>query len=123
MSIFQHDDEIAEASRRAKTKLPSLRTEFNKGLVPGEFILVKAPFATPDGQKEWMWVEVNRWRGSKITGLLQNEPFNIPDLHPGQTVKVSDEDVFDYMRVHADHRIEGNETGALIEKQSHDTQR
>lgn len=115
---IQHDDEIAEASHRARTKLPSLQAEFNKGLVPGEFILVKAPFETPDGQSEWMWVEVNRWRGSKITGLLQNEPFNIPDLHPGQTVIVSEDDVFDYMRVHADGTTEGNETAALIEKQS-----
>lgn len=115
---IQHDDELNEASRKAKEKLPLLRAEFTKGFAPGEFLLVKAPFATPDEGHEWMWVEVIKWKGDNIIGLLQNDPFNVRGLHAGQTVEVSEAKVFDYIRVHADGTSEGNETAKLIEKQS-----
>ena len=52
VSKIQHNDEILAASQRAKAKLPSLRKDFQAGLEPGEFIQVKAPFATPDGGRE-----------------------------------------------------------------------
>jgi uncharacterized protein YegJ (DUF2314 family) len=114
----KHTEEIEAASRRARAKLPALRDDFNRGLAPGEFVQVKAPFATPDGGREWMWVEVIKWDKDKISGLLKNEPFNIPGLHAGQIVEVSESDIFDYIRNHADGTSEGNETGALIQKQT-----
>lgn len=115
---IQHDDAIKAASEQARKKLPSLRGQFKKGLAPGEYLLVKAPFKRPSGGNEWMWVEVSRWQGKKITGLLQNDPFDIPDLKAGQAVEVSESDVFDYIRVFADGHQEGNETAKLIQKQS-----
>ncbi len=109
-----HNRRILEASERAREKLPQLRRDFNAGLEPGEFIHVKAPFDTPDGGSEWMWVEVIEWDGDRIRGLLRNEPFNIPDLRGGSEVVVSEDDLFDYIRFFADGTEEGNETGALI---------
>ncbi len=109
-----HNKKILEASERARKKLPELRRDFNAGLEPGEFIHVKAPFATPDGGNEWMWVEVIEWDGSRIRGLLENEPFNVPDLRGGEEVIVNEEDLFDYIRFFPDGTEEGNETGALI---------
>lgn len=107
----RHTNELLEASKTAKAKLPALREAFRRGLQPGEYILVKAPFATPDGGDEWMWVEVTSWDGDGISGLLKNEPANIPSLHGGQKVKVSQSQVFDYIRRGPDGRDEGNETG------------
>jgi uncharacterized protein YegJ (DUF2314 family) len=115
---IRHDKELKASSRRARAKLPSLRAAFNAGLAPGEFIQVKAPFETPDGGREWMWVEVTAWDGDTITGLLKNEPFNIPDLHGGQSVQVSQAEVFDYIRRFPDGTQEGNETSKLIERQN-----
>ena len=63
-----------------------------------------------------MWVEVTSWKGSKIKGLLENQPFNIPDLHSGQIVKVREEDVFDYVWQYSDGREEGNTTGEILKK-------
>jgi uncharacterized protein YegJ (DUF2314 family) len=114
----KHNEELLEASRRAKEKLPALRKAFNAGLAPAEFILVKAPFKTPNGGNEWMWVEVTSWQGDEIRGLLKNEPFNIPNLHGGQIVTVSEAGIFDYIRKHANGTKEGNETSAIIEKAS-----
>jgi len=112
----RHTNELLEASKAANAKLPALREAFNRGLQPGEFIQVKAPFATPDGGNEWMWVEVTSWNGDAISGLLKNEPANIPSLHGGQMVKVSQSKVFDYIRRHADGREDGNETGKILQR-------
>ena len=113
---IRHDAELESASRKARTRLPALRAAFNKGLVPGEYVQVKAPFSTRRGSTEWMWVEVTEWKGGNIRGMLKNEPFDIPDLHGGQEVQVKEGEVFDYLRHFADGREEGNETGKIIEK-------
>ena len=112
----RHTKELLAASQRAKEKLPMLKQAFLTGLAPGEYIEVKAPFATPDGGQEWMWVEIIAWREEKITGMLKNEPYNIPSLHGGQSVVVNQQDIFDYLWRHADGRQDGNETGAIIMK-------
>jgi uncharacterized protein YegJ (DUF2314 family) len=112
----EHTAELLEASRAARLHLPELHVAFDKGLAPGEYIQVKAPFKTVSGGNEWMWVEVIRWKGDSIEGLLTNDPFEIPSMHAGQEVEVSERDVFDYMRHYADGRDEGNSTGAIIEK-------
>lgn len=114
----KHDEEIDVAIQRARANLPALKAEFSKGLAPGEFIQLKAPFDRPDGGNEWMWVEVSSWQGDKIEGLLKNEPYSIPTLHAGQVVEVSEAEVIDYIRRHPDGSSEGNETGKVIEKRS-----
>lgn len=112
---IDHNEDVEAASHRARQKLPTLRVAFNKGLSPGELILVKAPFTTPGGETEWMWVEVVSWQADKIKGILRNEPENVPTLRAGQTVEVSEQQVFDYIRHRADGTSEGNETGKVIE--------
>lgn len=111
---LKHNAELLAASKAANAQLPRLRDVFAKGLQPGEFILVKAPFTTRDGGNEWMWVEIARWNGDTIEGLLKNEPVDVPSLHAGQMVKVSQAKVFDYMRRLPDGREEGNETTKII---------
>lgn len=113
---LKHNDELRAASKAANAQLPQLREAFAKGLQPGEYILVKAPFATRDGSNEWMWVEVAKWNGDTIEGLLKNEPADVPSLHAGQMVKVSQAKVFDYARRHPDGREEGNETSKIIQR-------
>jgi uncharacterized protein YegJ (DUF2314 family) len=95
--------------------LPALREAFRKGLAPGEFIQLKAPFPTDDGGTEWMWVEVLAWEGDRIRGLLKNEPRQVARLQAGQEVTISQKDVFDYWRIDAQGKASGNETGPLID--------
>lgn len=114
----RHDEKLLAASRAARSKLPKLRDDFNKGLQPNETIVVKAPFARPDGGHEYMWVEVTAWKGDEISGILDNEPSYIPTLHAGQIVSLSESKVFDYIRKRADGTVEGNETGKLIEEET-----
>jgi uncharacterized protein YegJ (DUF2314 family) len=113
-----HDEAILAASARARERLPALHDAFEKGLEPGEILMVKAGFDKPNGAKEWMWIEVTSWPGTRINGLLQNEPLEVPELHSGQKVTIAERDVFDYLLKRHDGTVEGNETGALIEARS-----
>jgi uncharacterized protein YegJ (DUF2314 family) len=116
IKYVKHNAELLAASQEAKAKLPGLQKAFTAGLQPGEFLQVKAPFHTPDGGTEWMWVEITNWNGNKIRGLLKNDPFNVPGLHGGQIVDVQQDDVFDYIRTYPDGRTEGNTTGEILKK-------
>lgn len=113
----RESEKLTAASQKARTKLPGLRADFVSGLEPGEYIMLKAPFGTSNDGTEWMWVEVSSWKGDDIEGVLKNEPFDVPELHAGQIVKISESDVFDYLRVLPDGSAEGNETGNVIDAQ------
>lgn len=114
--VNHRNEDLVTASRQAKARLPKLFKAFKAGLRPGEFIQVKAPFATPNGGSEWMWVEVTAWHNNTIKGILKNEPFYIPHLHSGQLVKIHQDEVFDYIRHYPNGREEGNETGSIMQK-------
>ncbi|WP_124540874.1 DUF2314 domain-containing protein [Piscinibacter terrae] len=116
VAYVKHSEELLAVSRAAKARLPALREALNNGLQPGEHLLVKAPFKTPDGGQEWMWVEVTAWEGEVIRGLLKNEPVQIPSLHAGQMVKVNQQEVFDYLRRDGKGREEGNETSKILQR-------
>ncbi len=114
ITMVKHDTELLAASKRAKAHLSKLRKDFNNGLEPGEFILLKAPFTTDDGGNEWMWVEVITWKKTAIKGLLKNEPYYVSGLRAGSIVVINQNDVFDYIRNFADGTSAGNETGKLM---------
>jgi uncharacterized protein YegJ (DUF2314 family) len=113
---MEHDEELLAASERAKQRLKALRPAFERGLAPGERLLVKAPFKTAEGDDEWMWVEVVRWQGATLHGILMNEPEAVSGLVAGSKVQVKQEDLFDYILMRADGSSEGNETGEIMER-------
>ena len=116
ITTVEHSPELLAESAKEKSRLPELRKLFNAGLAPGEFIEVKAPFSAEDGNREWMWVEVTRWKGDEIRGTLENEPAEVKTLKAGQVVQVREQDIFDYIHRFADKRVEGNTTGEIIRK-------
>jgi len=109
----KHDDALLAASAEARQQLPALHKAL-EAFQPGEYLEVKAPFRTESGGNEWMWVEVRRWEGNRISGLLDNEPEAVPGLHAGQEVEVRQEDIFDYLHKFPDKRTEGNKTGMIM---------
>lgn len=113
----KHNDVIKKASEKARTHLPGIKKKIKVGLAPGEYYLVKAPFKTPSGDNEWMWVEIISWENEKtLTGLLKNQPYHIPTLKAGEEVTINISDIFDYIHKLPDGSSVGNETGALIQK-------
>lgn len=111
------DKELLAARDRARVQIARQKVDFLSGLPIGDTLLVKAPFKDPGGEDEWMWVEVTHWRGDRIDGILQNNPFHVRDLRAGSRVTVREADLFDFIRRHADGSEEGNETGKILERQ------
>ncbi len=116
ISYISHDEELLRLSEEAKINFEKLRSVFNSGLEPGSVLMVKSPFKTSDGGNEWMWVEVTKWSGEDLKGILQNDPFHIPNLKAGAIVDVKQYEMFDYIYYRADGTTEGNKTTELIMK-------
>ncbi|MCR6650481.1 MAG: hypothetical protein NVV73_02750 [Cellvibrionaceae bacterium] len=73
-----HSSEIEAASALAREKLPQLAEDFKSGLQPGEYIYLKAAFATPDGGREWMWFEVVAWEAEQIREFCKMSRVKLP---------------------------------------------
>jgi uncharacterized protein YegJ (DUF2314 family) len=112
----ENDAELLAASARARKKAQSHAARFANGTPYGETLLVKAPFAVPGGGQEWIWVEVVRWHGDVISGVLTEDAFEIPDLKAGKRLEVKAGEIFDYVLLKRDGTREGNETQVLLEK-------
>jgi hypothetical protein len=112
----EHARPLLAESAAARDRLLALKPRWLRERKPGEVLLVKGPFKTRSGGNEWMWVEVTRWEGTRITGLLANDPFEVPGLRAGATVHVEESKVFDYLLRRADGSEEGNTTSKLLER-------
>jgi len=111
----KHDQELLAASAAARQAVMRFKPLYaNPPPNTLGSLLVKAPFATPSGGREWMWVEVVRWKDRTIYGVLDSEPRQVPELKAGARVEVDEETVFDYILNKPDGTREGNTTRALI---------
>jgi len=118
INVKNGNAELAAASKKARdfavaTLKPRVAAD---KLGPNERVTIKFPFATPKGGKEFMWVEVVSWKDAIITGILQNDPFNIPDLKAGAKVSNNETDIYDFIWRKQDGSEMGNETGKIIER-------
>jgi uncharacterized protein YegJ (DUF2314 family) len=114
----EHDQEMLALSQRARTRLlGDIKKQFRQPSWPDtNQLMVKAPFRTDDGGNEWMWVDVLRWKGTTIEGILQNDPAAVSGLRGGARVSVEEDAVFDYLLKRARGTSEGNTTGELMER-------
>ncbi|MEM6725316.1 MAG: DUF2314 domain-containing protein [Bacteroidota bacterium] len=108
------NEELAAASKRAKAKLPKLKKRFKKGLGTEQTLLMKFPFVYDEVEIEYMWVEILSWQGNSVEGILQNQPYYVPNLQAGQRIKRDPEDMYDYILQLSTDEYEGNETGEII---------
>jgi len=118
LTQVEHDEEMLSLSRRARAKLlKDIKKQFQKPAWSElNHLMVKAPFRTDDGGNEWMWMDVVRWQGTTIEGILQNDPAAVSGLKSGARVTAEEESIFDYMLERRDGTSEGNTTGALMQR-------
>lgn len=120
-ATITHDAAVLAASAKARTEVLLLKPKFTKRRPDMEHLSVKAPFKTSTGGNEWMWVEVVRWPGTTIEGILDNTPVDVPQLKLGAHVRVNQADIFDYVYTKADGSKQGDETQALMHGQADTT--
>lgn len=103
---------MQEAHRRAIAELGTAKTRFARGLRPGETLYVKHGFDAGARGKEYMWVVVNRWSGTRLEGQLTNDARD-SGLKAGHDVSIDESEVFDWMiqLPHGEH--EGGHTSDI----------
>jgi uncharacterized protein YegJ (DUF2314 family) len=114
MGAGEDDVELNAARARARLALAKLKPRMTPRPPEREHLVVKAPFTTRTQGVEWMWVEVVRWKGKKLEGILQNDPYEVDDLKAGAHVEVDEDSLFDYLYRHADGTDEGGETSKIL---------
>lgn len=114
LGVGDSDTEMLAARDRARVALAKLAKGFAKGREDGAHLIVKAPFKTDQGDNEWMWVEISKWSGDRMEGILINEPFHVPTLHQGADVVVSQKTLYDYQYTRAGGATEGGETDQIL---------
>ena len=62
-----------------------------------------------------MWVEVTNFDGEQTVGELANEPDNIPELSQGDEVRVSLDEITDWVYWDSDNTV-GGFTLAVLER-------
>jgi len=111
--VPRESDEMAAAHERAVAELPQIRARFQAGLQPGEVLMIKHGFPTPDDDREYMWVTVTSWRDDKISGRLSNIPNDVPLLSIGQEVRISESEVFDWVLLLGNGETKGGYTNLV----------
>ena len=111
-----NDPKLVELSKKAKKELSLLAPRFQKGIPDLESLHVKAEFKKSGGDTEYLWIQVTRWKGKKITGILVNKPVLVRGLKIGSEVTVDQGSVFDYIYHRADGSEVGDETGEYLSR-------
>ena len=127
-SVQKGDEQMEAAHEKAVETLQQVRTRFAQGFRSGEVLHIKYGFPVsaygvgppePDEDEdghEFMWVAVTAWsEGGRVRGSLANDPQYRHDLKAGQAVELSEEDIYDWMIVHRDGRMEGAFTNRVLE--------
>jgi hypothetical protein len=118
MEIKSGSESMEIAHRRAVDELPEIKERVLRGLQPGEILSIKHGFPMPGGNKEYMWIVVNAWKGQTISGTLANEPQSVPNLRAGQTVQVGESEIYDWFLKGADGSLRGNYTSRVLEREA-----
>ena len=108
------NSEIAEASKKAKSELPQIRTIFQSKLNTVDKVLVKIPIQFIDGETEWIWSQVIEWQDNILNVKLINKPINTIGFDLDELITVYQQDIFDYAIYFKDGVIKGDSTGQLI---------
>ena len=64
---------------------------------------------------EWMWMLVKTWEGSKITGILCNDPAFRKDLKPGSEIEFGQKAIIDWLISLNGELVEGNFLQKILE--------
>jgi uncharacterized protein YegJ (DUF2314 family) len=113
--VPEHDPELAAVAVRARKALAKLKPRFSPRTPEDLHLSVKAPFPTAHKSVEWMWIEVLRWQGSKLEGILDNDPEDVPTLKAGARVTVDESELADYILQKMDGSIEGGESARILQ--------
>jgi len=111
----ENDPDLIKAEQEARRTLPmfwqllALHPEYSSAFS------VKAGFDTDMGFVDYLWLVNLKRDGDKVTGVLDNEPDGLPNLHVGDTVRVDEARIIDWLLA-VDDRQYGHFTTRVLLK-------
>ena len=113
--LARRDTEVAEAAQRARDDLPKF-LERLKSPKPSEKFAVNANFGY-HGNFEHMWVDHLTYDGAALHGKLADQPVLIKEMHKGDQVQISTQQVYDWL-IKSDGKIEGGYVQQVLHKKA-----
>jgi len=121
VEIEEDDPRMAEAISEALRRWPEFCAAFFKRENPGDDrFIIKAEFVEGD-HSEFMWVAVTEISGTRVTGLLMNDPHELETVHRGMEVSVEVGRLNDWLFHDEEGEAVGGFTLRVLEDQSRES--
>lgn len=109
-SVAKRNPAMEAAHQQAVAELPALREKFASLRAQGTTVMVKHGVATTDGNKEYLWFQVEAWNEARLSCLVANQPSSECELKYGQPIELTEGDVFDWVTIERDGTTRGGAT-------------
>ncbi len=87
---------FTDAVQQARASLPVFWMRLSENPDGREDYGLKVAFKTPQGTPEELWLFDVRREGARITGRLNYDPEDLPNLHHGQVVPIPEASIIDW---------------------------
>lgn len=115
IGVADNDPEMMRAVREARERWPEFTAAFERR-EPGDVFSVKAPIGLGEAI-EYMWLSVGALENGIVYGRLDNDPVCAGKLKAGDRVRVSVDDINDWLYVAGDQQYGGFTVAILMAKQ------
>lgn len=86
--LDKHDARMEGAIKAGKDSLPTFWRKIDSGDPAIEEAMVKVGYPTAHGGTEYLWMALESHSAEAVTGVLVNEPEDVPGVHEGQRATV-----------------------------------
>ncbi|HVT13794.1 MAG TPA: DUF2314 domain-containing protein [Fimbriimonadaceae bacterium] len=105
--------ELVLAIRHAQSMLRPLRNRIEHPQAGDQAFFIRASFTDHNGRKVLLWLKHAEIAPGGFKGVVDEDPFDLADIHRGDIVTVATDDVVDWTILHADGTHEGGFTQGL----------
>ena len=114
LNIDDDDPRILSAVEEARCRWPEFVAAFAAQRPGDEQFAVKAGLKQ-NGHTEYMWITVRKVTDDCVTGLLGNDPVNLPSLKIGDSVNVAIDEITDWLYIRRGEMMGGFSIKAIQE--------
>lgn len=118
VAIGPDSEKLQEAEEEARRRWPEFLSAFHEKDPSREDFAVKAPFETPNGEMEHMWVMVEQVEGDIIRGSLGNDPIHVRSLAAGSHVELEKDRISDWVYMEEGEMVGGFSMKVLLQEGS-----
>jgi uncharacterized protein YegJ (DUF2314 family) len=104
--------------KKARASYPGAKRRYLAGLPPGEVFYVTAELVDQERGFEQVFVRVQKIENGTITGMIANDIHVVRGYRNGDTHRVAERDIVDWLISRRDGSEEGNFVGKFLDTQS-----